>query len=300
MPMNVLRASRSILNLATLTCSGLLGGCIAGYGSFESEGLELPPKVDFDVRRGQVYTPPQWPERLEADLYLPQTAGRRPAVLAVHGGSWSGGSPAHMIAISRGLARRGFVVMNVAYRKAPAYLYPAPLEDLAQALRWLRDNSADLDIDARRIGAFGYSAGAHLVTLLATRGADDAPQLAAVVAGGTPADLLRWPDSPIVTRFLGKPSYEAQELWAEASPVTHVSKDDPPMYLYHGADDTLVEPGQTEALADALRQAGVPVEARKASGLGHIATFLFDAHSVAAGTAFLARELGLDPARTPG
>lgn len=295
--MTFLRASGSLFALA---CTGLLGGCIAGYGSFAEEGIELPPKVGFEVRRGQVYTPAGWPEALKADVYLPRTEGSRPAVLAVHGGSWSGGSPAHMIAISRGLARRGFVVMNVAYRKAPAYLYPAPLEDLAQALRWLREHAAELHVDTQRLGAFGYSAGAHLVTLLATRGSGDAPSLAAVVAGGTPADLLRWPDSPIVTRFIGKPSQEAQDVWSEASPVTHVSRDDPPMYLYHGADDTLVEPGQTEALADALRQAGVSVEAREAPGLGHIATFLFDAHSVAAGTAFLARELGLHDAASSG
>jgi len=284
---------RAQFSFVALACSSLLSGCIAGYGSFEDEGIDLPPKVDFSVRRGQVYTPPGWPETLSADLYLPDTEGARPAVLTVHGGSWSGGSPAHMIAISRGLARRGFVVMNVAYRKAPEYLYPAPLDDLGQALRWLQANANELAVDTQRIGAFGYSAGAHLVTLLATRDNRDAPPLSAVVAGGTPADLLRWPDSPIVTRFLGKPSREARDLWTEASPVTHVSKDDPPMYLYHGADDTLVEPTQTDALADALRRAGVHVEARQAPGMGHVATFLFDARSVAAGTAFLARELAL-------
>ena len=100
--MPLLRSQRSLLALA---CSSLLGGCIAGYGSFEDEGIDLPPKVDFAVRPDEVYTPPGWPETLEADLYLPRTEGERPAVLAVHGGSWSGGSPAHMIAISRFDAR---------------------------------------------------------------------------------------------------------------------------------------------------------------------------------------------------
>lgn len=281
----------AMLAILIIAGAGLVGGCVAKYASYANKGVELPAQVPFELRRDVRYTSPDWPATLEADVYVPESKGLRPAVLVVHGGSWSGGGPWHMHAISRGLARHGFVVMNVAYRLAPEHLFPAAPQDLREALRWLEANASELRVDPQRIGGFGYSAGAHLVSLVGAQPAPDHPALKAVVAGGTPADLGLWPHSPIVTKFLGKSFQEAPDLWREASPISHVGPNSPPMFLYHGGGDTLVEPAQSTRLRDALESAGVPVALQITEGYGHVAEFLLDAEAVASGIAFLAERL---------
>src|SRR5262245_50073490 len=93
----------------------------------------------YTVERDVVYTPAGWPEALRADLYQPQAAnGTRPAVLLVHGGGWRSRNRNDMNGIAKRLAARGFVVMNVSYRLAPAHRFPAQVHDLQVALRWLR------------------------------------------------------------------------------------------------------------------------------------------------------------------
>jgi hypothetical protein len=93
------------------------------------------------LERGVVYTPPGWPAALAADIYVPANPGLRPAVLLVHGGGWEGRDRSDMDGIAERLATRGFVVMNVSYRFAPAYRFPAQLQDMQQAVRWLRSRA---------------------------------------------------------------------------------------------------------------------------------------------------------------
>ena len=101
-----------------------------------------------------------------------------PAVLVVHGGGWEGRSRADMTDTARELARHGFTTMNIDYRFAPQHQYPAQLHDLQRALDWLRQNHGELNIDPERIAGFGYSSGAHLVSLLATVTSNDHPDQA--------------------------------------------------------------------------------------------------------------------------
>jgi acetyl esterase/lipase len=237
------------------------------------------------------YTPGDWPEGLTADLYLPATEGLRPAVLVVHGGGWTRRSPDDMDGISRQLASSGFVVMNVAYRFAPTWRFPAQLEDLQEALAWLADHADEYRVDVGRIGAFGYSAGAHLAALLAVR--DPEPPIAAVVAGGTPTDLRAWPDSPLVNALIGASRDDALETWTAASPIAHVTPDDPPFFLYHGGMDRLVEPEQAHAMQQALEAVDIPVELYIAPLQGHVTMFVFGRGAVDAGIDFLARQLEL-------
>jgi acetyl esterase/lipase len=249
----------------------------------------------------QTYTPPHWPQPLQALVYRPSLPQPLPAVLVVHGGSWSARSPADMDRICRFLAARGFVVVNVAYRLAPQFLYPAPLRDLQQALDWMVANADPLGIDPSRIGAFGYSAGAHLVALLALLEAAPAARnrparghaLRAVVAGGIPADLTKWPQSPIVKRFLGVSFRSDPQLWVEASPVAHVSGAAPPFLLYHGGLDRLVEADQSRHLQRRLAAAGVRAELHEWPYHGHLSMFLLSRSALRHSAAFLAETLGV-------
>lgn len=225
-----------------------------------------------EVLRGVVYTPSSWPQALAADIHLPREPGPRPAVLLVHGGGWQGRTRGDMESLAQRLAARGFVAMNVSYRLAPAYQFPAQLRDLEQAFEWLREAAPRYGVDPERIGAFGYSAGGHLAALLGTMGSGEA-RLRAVVAGGAPTDLRKIARGPIVPQFLGATLQERPEVYAAASPIARVSADAAPMFLYHGAADWLVDRSHAEDMKRALDAAQVRAELRLVPFLGHFLTF---------------------------
>lgn len=243
----------------------------------------------FEVRRGLVFSR-NCGEELTLDAYLPKGPGPFPAVLVIHGGGWSARRPGDMTGISRTLARRGYVALNVTYRLAPENLYPAAVDDVREALRWARREAAALKLDPARVGAWGYSAGAHLAALLGVESGEDIgaqDRVQAVVAGGIPVDFEVWPKSPIVTPFIGKTFAEAPDVWRAASPLNHVTPDDAPFFLYHGTKDTLVEPAQSERMAAAIEKAGVRHELFLVKGRGHIGAFVFDRGATAKAIAFL-------------
>ncbi len=246
--------------------------------------------------RDRVYTPAGWPQVLHADAYVPQAQGPLPAVLLVHGGGWAGGNRTHTELIAEKLARRGFVVVNATYRLAPAARFPAPVQDLQQALRWMRQHAGELRLDPRRIGAWGYSAGAHLVSLLGLLAPTDAlydpeVKVRAIVAGGVPSDLRKYRGGTLVPAFLGERWSKDSHVFRASSPVTYVRPDSPPVFLYHGGADRLVRPDQAVDFKAALDAAGVRNELYLMPGLGHIMANLLDGPAVQRGADFLDREL---------
>lgn len=262
-----------------------LAACTTHSGRPPEVARPAPVKADFEQRKNVVYTPANYSQAMSADLYLPQGAGPHPAVVVAHGGGWGGRDRSDMDSVSRALAARGYVVANIDYRLAPRFRHPAQVQDVRAAVSYLRMNAASLKLDPQRIGAWGYSAGAHLLALAAVDRPPAVPLFRAVVAGGMPADFSRYPDSPVIRRLIGEPYQDAPELWRQASPITHISKDDPPMFLFHGAWDRIVQPQESPALQTRLQAVGVPAERMEYAGLGHIATFLL-AHE--------ARDRGLD------
>lgn len=289
------RWTRRLALAATLGLGGLsslLAGCASHLGRPEGSPITPPPPVAFSVQADVVYTPQAWPEVLKADLFIPQTPGARPAVLLIHGGGWRPPDRREqMRSIAERLAARGYVVMNATYRLAPAHRHPAALEDLRQALVWLRQESSRLGVDPRRIAAFGYSAGGHLAALLGAVEAPEGQRVQAVVAGGAPSDLRKWPDAPLVVNYLGGPLAELPGLYAEASPVVHISPNDPPVFLYHGGFDLLVPTDHATDYQTALERAGVRNELYIQRGMGHITAFLTDGGAVKAALEFLDRSL---------
>lgn len=245
-----------------------------------------PPVTEDALSRGDYsvdrvvqnirFSPQGWPERLEGDLYLPQRPGLRPVVVAIHGGSWSSRSRSDMEDISRKLVRRGYAVFNISYRFAPEYIYPAQLHDVQQALVWLQEHAMRYRLDQDRINTWGYSSGAHLAALSVQSELDSMNRISvrAVIAGGIPADLRVYADSPIVSRFMGGKRDQMADRYAEASPFYHVSADDPPVFIYHGRLDMLVEPEQAKNYYAELRASGVEAELYMHNWLGHLTLFL--------------------------
>lgn len=297
-------ASRWRVLCCALSLTVLAGGCVHRAGQVDAANgsvVAAVPSVDrVTWRDGLGYTPEGWPQSLAGDLVRPDDDRVYPGVLVVHGGGWERGERDDTRELAERIARAGFVVFNISHRFAPAYTFPAPVHDLQQAVRWMRDHADDYGLDADRIGAWGYSSGAHLTTLLAGIDADDAldtphggadTRLQAVVGGGTPTDLRKFGGGRLVVQFMQGNRDEQPQAYAQASPVTYVDADHPPVFLYHGGLDWVVSSDHARDYFRALQAADVP------SGLfihrlrGHISMFVWDDAAVDAALAFLTRHL---------
>ncbi|MEE2827148.1 MAG: alpha/beta hydrolase fold domain-containing protein [Planctomycetota bacterium] len=226
--------------------------------------------------------------RQKLDLHLPagKPADRWPLLIFVHGGAWKGGDKRS--APIEEFIDRGFAVASLNYRLSQHAIYPAQIEDCQAAVRWLRDHAGEYQIDPHRFGAFGKSAGGHLVCLLGTRGERATPgtnissRVQAVCSWYGPTELLSMnrqsgPDSQIdhdaenspESRLVGGPLQENSELARAASPLHHVTADDAPFLLMHGKRDRLVPWQQSEKLHQKLESAGISSELMIIEGAGH-------------------------------
>lgn len=302
-----LRALRSLREMGVwLLMSVALGGCSTYVNAPDDSGAaaaRTPQGLDYQVLHDQRFTPADWPQTLTADIYLPDTPDTelRPAVMMVHGGGWEGRSKDDMTPIAKRFARHGYVVINVSYRFAPEFRFPAQLHDLQLARHWIDAHTAEWRIDRARIAGLGYSSGAHLVSLLALVAGTDSPLdrpyggadtgFAAVVSGGTPADLRLWDSGRLLIQLLGGTKEELPEAYAAASPLTHVHAGAPPFFLFHGTWDDLVPPEHARVLFTALQSHGVHAELYWMRWRGHITAFLLRGDAEAAALDFLAREM---------
>lgn len=215
-------------------------------------------------------------QSLLLDVYEPEehTSDSRAAVILIHGGGWTSFDKSTMRGMGMFLARSGFVAFAVDYRllHGTENRWPAQLDDVQRAVRWVRANAAKYKIDPERVGAFGHSAGAQLAALLGmedTRDNSD-PSLAkyssrvqAVVDVSGPADFTthRDPeDDTFLSNFFGGDYARHAKTWQDASPAFHVSKNVSPFLIVHGSKDADVPIAQSQELADKLKQAGVPVK----------------------------------------
>lgn len=225
---------------------------------------------------------------LKLDLYQPADEGKsdaalRPAIIFVHGGAWKGGNREiyHYYCVK--LAEQGYVVATVSYRLSDVAPFPAAVQDVKCAVRWLRANAQRLHVDPNRIAMAGGSAGGHLSMMAGyvtdqpeLEGTGGHPEVSsriqAVVNLYGPTDLTTdfARDNDVVVKFLGGESYaDDPDLYAQASPITHVSADDPPTLILHGSIDTVVPISQAELLVDKLKAAGVPYEYDRVEGWPH-------------------------------
>ncbi len=248
------------------------------------------PFAGFSVRKDVVFTPKHWPTAQLADLYLPKSTRPAPAVLLIHGGGWSGKERrADMTGIARSLAKRGYFVMNATYRLTPEWKFPAQRDDLEQAIRFMRANAKEFNIDTSRIATFGYSAGGHLAALI---GLNPANGVKAIVAGGAPTDLSFWPDGKLTGQLLGGPVKGNEKIYREASPVHDITNNSPPVFIYHGTDDDLVPLEHPNAFIAALRKHGVEHEVYWIEGRSHVLAHLFSGRAIPNAINFLDKHLG--------
>ena len=245
---------------------------------------------------------------LYADLFLPEEREKKPpAIVWIHGGGWRFGDRRLAPDLSRFFGARGFAMVAIDYRLSHQAIFPAQIEDVKTAIRWLRSVAHVHGIDPDRIGLLGSSAGGHLAALaaLAPDGLfvpPDAPyrgwssRVQAVADGYGPTDFLqidahRPPDDTVsddpetlllphgVVRSAAPDSFESLLMGApidgcverirEANPITYAAPGAPPFLILHGLSDTTVPPHQSVLLYDALAACGVDVTLCLVQRLGH-------------------------------
>lgn len=225
---------------------------------------------------------------LKLDLYIPEnTEGPLPLVVWIHGGAWMAGSKDNPPA--RALLASGFAVASISYRFSDVAIFPAQIHDCKAAVRFLRAHADKYRLDPERIGTWGASAGAHLAALLGTTSGSDtldgtvgdctdaSDDVQAVCDWFGPADMATMSigkrmfeegQDPEI-KLLGGTIAEKRDLAELASPITHVSKGDPPFLIMHGDRDPLVPLQQSQLLADMLKAVGVDVTLTVMEGKGH-------------------------------
>src|SRR5438552_16487809 len=225
-----------------------------------ARGLE---RVDVLVRRGIEFARPG-DVPLTLDIYRPPTAGPHPVLVQVYGGAWQRGSPDLDRSFASWFAARGYLVVSIDYRHAPAARWPAQIQDVRSALGWILAHSQEYEADPRRIALLGRSAGAQLALVAAYQGG---PSLVrAVVSYYGPTDLVegwRQPPRPdpldtrtVLETYLGGTPDSAPVAYRDASPVTYVTRRVPATLLIYGARDHIVAPQFGRELTDRLHEAG--------------------------------------------
>ncbi len=229
---------------------------------------------------------------LKLDIAIPPGDGPFPALVFVHGGGWVSGNRGRYSQAIRHAAGRGYVAATVSYRLSQMGAgetsidpFPAALQDVKSAIRFLRANAADYKLDPNRIGVVGDSAGGHLALMAGlTRPADgldgdgpaDAPpsDVQAVANLFGPSDFETFAAKDGVTAILlraviGAKVGDRPDLYRRASPIRYVRRDAPPILTLHGTADVIVPVQQSQAFDAAVKQAGGRHELVLLDGAGH-------------------------------
>jgi triacylglycerol lipase len=209
----------------------------------------------------------------------------------IHGGAWMTGDKWNLSDHARQVALAGFAVMNINYRLAPKAHYPAQLEDCQAALHWMKQHEEDWLADNRRVGVWGYSAGAQLAALLTLRPQACPMDVDACVVGGTPCDLTQVPEqSQILVPVFGATRRDNPDIYREASPIHYASTHAPPMFFFHGTRDFIVPIFSSQRMHERLKELGATTEYLSIEGQGHLVTFVHPS-ATRAGIDFLVKHL---------
>ena len=224
------------------------------------------------------------------DLYLPANVkSPTPLIIWIHGGGWKNGSKENCLPLRLGFTARGYAVASINYRLTGEAAFPSQIQDCKAAVRWLRAHAGEYNLNPDRFGAWGSSAGGHLVALLGTSSDIAAfdtgenlkvsSRVQAVCDYYGPSDFTAEDAGPDIKLHSSEDSPEAAllggtpdkkpEVAKAASPVTHATPDDPPFLIVHGDQDRTVWLDQSCRMDSALRMAGVETELIILPGSGH-------------------------------
>jgi acetyl esterase/lipase len=232
---------------------------------------------------------------LKLDLARPSGDNPHPAIVFIHGGGWTNGDRQRYRNSIKKAAKRGYVAATISYRlmkydkenketTTATPNFPAQIHDAKAAIRWLRENAEKYNVDPNRIGVTGGSAGGHLSLLVGLTDPDSnlegesgspnhSSRVQAVVNVFGPTEMADCYETSSVAwvfrLFTGGTPDEVPEQYKIASPLTYVSKDDPPVLTLHGDQDRRVPVEQAKVLDEKMKAAGASHTLMIFKGQGH-------------------------------
>ncbi len=239
-----------------------------------------------DIEYGNVNGRP-----LLLDLYQPrELSGPLPAVIFIHGGGWSGGQRSDYKYYCVRFPQMGYVVATVSYRFVDEAIFPACVQDVKCAVRWMRANAEKCGINPDAIAAVGGSAGGHLAMMLGDsfgvkelEGDGGHPEYSSAVQAVVnlygPVDMTLeefHENKTLLAFFGGKRFTEIPDQYRLASPMTHLKQGVPPTLIIHGTDDETVPVSQADLLAERLKELGCAYEYLRLKGYPHTLDILLE------------------------
>ena len=242
-----------------------------------ADGITFEKDIEFSKAGG---------ESLQLNLARPKSpSGKMPAILCIHGGGFRAGKREGWDARCKLLAEHGYAAATVTYRLAPKHPFPAAVEDVKAAVRWLRANAEKVAIDPDRIGVVGDSAGGHLAQFLGVTGGvaqfegdggnpSFSSRVSCVVNYYGPSDLTKSygksvDAAEVLPLWLGGDDTKEHHRHVLASPLNWVTPAAAPTLLLQGTEDKYVNHEQAVWMRDRLKAADVEVEFLSLEGAGH-------------------------------
>ncbi|HJP66942.1 MAG TPA: alpha/beta hydrolase [Actinomycetota bacterium] len=264
------RRRRAFRRLVLLLCAI---GMIAGTVAVPAQGAGI------DIKRNVAYVDDGNPHHV-MDVYIPSGKGPFEGVVVIHGGDWAQGNPRKMAHEATVLAQNGFVAFSVTYRLAPEFTFPAQLEDMQNAVKFIRAHASEFKVKPKQIGALGGSAGGQLAAMLAVSGTgpgDTGGRVNVAVSWSGPLDFTslrviigqrRNRGGQGIARYLGCEIDQCPDTYKVASPIHNVDPTDAPMFIGNSTEEKVSLPN-AQSMADTLTEDDVPVELCVVDGKFH-------------------------------
>lgn len=268
----------------------VLSACLLMLAAITASAQDKPKAAPIKPPAGVLYEPDLEygtgaGEKLKLDFARPEKLDQAaPCILVIHGGAWAGGNKAQHTDLIFKFAQQGYAAATVQYRFCPKHRFPAQVEDVKCAIRYLRANAEKLKVNPQLLGAIGFSAGGHLSMMLGTMdkedglegeggNSDQSSKVQCVVSFFGPTDLER-KDIPaksvfLLSNFVGTTPEEDKGERKRASPITYLNQGDAPLLIFQGTKDSLVPHTQALVMAEAMTKASVPGRVELMIGADH-------------------------------
>lgn len=245
---------------------------------------KAPPNLPADTEfAGDVPYVTHAHERQTLDIAYFKKGEPRPLLVWIHGGAFMTGDKAENHAIWAELMTSGYAVATINYRLSGDAKWPAQITDCKAAIRFLRAHARDYNLAPGRIAVWGSSAGGHLAALVGTSGSakkldvgehlDQSSAVSCAVDMFGPIDFEKMPQFASPTspeaKMWSRATSEALDLAREASPITYLTPNTPPILILHGDADNVIHISQSQLFHDAMKKARTPGDFITLPGVGH-------------------------------
>lgn len=230
----------------------------------EPREIKVPDGLTYDVLQ---YREGEHPRAGQLAIsYKPDGVKKKPVVVFIHGGGWAKGDKDAVTYQVFNVAKSGYVGVTISYRLISEAGFPACIEDVKQAIRYVKSLEGKYPIDVNRIGIWGYSAGAHLALMIGlspdktfkteTLSGYDA-KVKSIMAVSAPTDFVTRKQLRGSLNFVSESQNNDENFLHSVSPITYVHKKQLPVFMLHGTADPIVKPFHYQKFAKKCEEKGV-------------------------------------------